>query len=67
MFYIFRAEVRRCGVHIVKRSNYEEEKSEKLKLRKTMSWWWLLSSPLLLHMIAAQQRVFLKPEEPGEV
>ena len=34
-----------------------------------MSWWWLLliSSPLLLQMIAAQQRVFLKPEEPGEV
>ena len=34
-----------------------------------MIWWWLLliSSPLLFQMISAQQRVFLKPEEPGEV
>ena len=29
-----------------------------------MGWLWL---PLLLPMITAQQRVFLKPEEPGEV
>ena len=42
-------------------------KTEKLIRKKTMSWWQLWWSPLLLQMIAAQQRVFLKPEDPGEV
>ena len=41
---------------------------ENLNSSKTMGWLWLWWSALLLPMmIAAQQRVFLKPEEPGEV
>ena len=69
MFNFFRVDVIQCGLQVVKRSKYEEKKGEKVKLRKTMSWWWLLWSPLLLlpMLATAQQRVFLKPEEPGEV
>ena len=69
MFNFFRVDVIQCGLQVVKRSKYEEEKKgENVKLRKTMSW--LLWSPLLLllpMLATAQQRVFLKPEEPGEV
>ena len=68
MFNIFRVDVIQCGLQFVKRTKYDEEKGENVKLRKTMSWllWSLLL--LLLPMLAtAQQRVFLKPEEPGEV
>ena len=69
MFNFFRVDVIQCGLQFVKRTKYDEEKGENVKLRKTMSWWWLLWSPLLLlpMLATAQQRVFLKPEEPGEV